>query len=69
MATFNPYKEAAHDYQWQRAATRHLWRGWCKRCGKEKPLKGGTTQAKNHFAPRHGVVQRFICADCLAVKE
>jgi hypothetical protein len=70
MATFNPYKEAAKDAAMQRNATRKFWRGWCCKCNTEKPMKGGSVLDKkkgDHFVGRSGgVVQRFICAECLA---
>ena len=70
MATFNPYKEAAGDAAMQRNATKRWWKGWCRKCNTETPMKGGKTQDKvkgSAFGGRSGgVVQRFVCADCLA---
>ena len=70
MATFNPYKEAAGDAAMLRNATRKLWRGWCCKCNTEKPMAGGTLVVpkggKGLSPVRGGVVQRFVCAECLA---
>ena len=71
MATFNPYKEAAGDAAMQRNATKSWWRGWCRKCNTEKPMAGGRTsgiKSTGHCGIQRssGVVQRFVCADCLA---
>lgn len=55
----------------KRNATRRWWRGWCCKCNTEKPMAGGTVIAPKGrpSTVRGGVVQRFICADCLAKRE
>ena len=73
MATFNPYKDAANDVALQHSATRRWWRGWCCKCNAEKPMAGGKTLDAKKGSPFRGrvgsVVQRFICAECLAKRE
>lgn len=62
---FNPYKEAAGDAALVKYTNRHLFRGWCRKCNTEKPMKGGQVSASGRVKSRNGVVQKFVCADCL----
>ncbi len=67
MRKFSPYVEAAGDTNMNRMATKQWWRGWCCKCNTEKPMAGGKMPGRKNGEPfRGGVVQRFICADCLA---
>lgn len=67
MSTFNPYKEALGDPSAQRNATRQHWKGWCRRCNTEKPMKGGRVRGLKGNTPfRGGTVLPFVCAECVA---